>query len=57
MRNTVECMAGIDTFTPLEKGLYIVESTFKEKMSGPFKGKTDEAIRHRTTITLSVRSD
>lgn len=42
-------------FTPLEKGMYIIESIYKERVPGIFKGKSYEAIRHRTVVTLFVR--
>jgi uncharacterized GH25 family protein len=51
----VESKDGVYTFTPLETGMYIVESIYKEKTPGTFKGKTYEAIRHRTTLTLKVQ--
>ena len=51
----VESKDGTYTFTPLEKGMYIVESIYKEKAPGTFKGKSYEAIRHRTTLALTVQ--
>lgn len=51
----VEAKDGVYTFTPLEKGMYIIESIYKEKAPGTFKEKAYEAIRHRTTVTLTVQ--
>lgn len=51
----VESKDGVYTFTPFEKGMYIIESIYKEKTPGTIKGKSYEAIRHRTTLTLTVQ--
>ncbi|NCI48269.1 DUF4198 domain-containing protein [Sediminibacterium soli] len=51
----LESQEGIYSFIPPEKGMYIIESIYKEKIPGTFRGKAYEAIRHRTTFTLTVQ--
>lgn len=46
---------GVYRFTPLEKGMYLIESIYKERVPGSFKGRPYEAIRHRTVITVQVQ--
>lgn len=51
----IESEDGVYAFTPLEKGRYIIESIYKERVPGNFKGKEYEATRHRTVVTIEVR--
>jgi uncharacterized GH25 family protein len=46
---------GLFTFTPLEKGQYLIECIYKERTPGQFNGKAYEAIRHRSILTIYVK--
>lgn len=43
------------SFIPADKGMYVIESVYKEKTPGTYKGQNYEAIRHRTVLTIYVR--
>lgn len=47
---------GIGRFTPLWPGLYVIDVVYKEKVPGKFAGKVYEAVRHRSTLSLVVRT-
>ncbi|MFQ5715822.1 MAG: DUF4198 domain-containing protein [Nitrospinales bacterium] len=47
---------GIGRFTPIWPGLYVIDVVYKEKVPGKFAGKVYEAVRHRATLSLVVRT-
>jgi len=46
---------GVYSFIPLEKGQYVIETIYKEKIPGVYQDKNYEAIRHRATLTIYVK--
>ncbi|KAF3984813.1 MAG: DUF4198 domain-containing protein [Methylococcales symbiont of Hymedesmia sp. n. MRB-2018] len=45
---------GMGHFTPLWQGIYVVETVYKDKIPGNFKGVAFELTKHLATLSLAV---